>query len=127
MSIFAKSNRRAIAPFVLTLWLFALLVSIAQACGLGDHLELASTASTSLHPNSGDETSPACIQFCADDHPVVTKLKALEESPGGSAPFILAPMPDRRLLASVRWTLTVIVPDPPPGIAVNTRFVRLAL
>jgi len=103
---------------------------MAQACGLGEHVELAGTskvAAAGLHSSPDDETSPACIQFCADDHPVVTKLKAVEESPGGSAPFIPARMPDRRLFASVHGSLTVIVPDPPPGIAVNTRFVRLAL
>ena len=130
MGIFNKTRRKATAPFVLALWTFALLAGIAHACGLGEQLEHAAMGkpvAASPYQASDDGTVPACEQFCADDIPLLTKLKAVEDSPAGSALLITARVSQRYCRASAEAASSVVGPDPPPGIAVNTRFVRLAL
>ena len=131
MAVFNKSRRKAIAPVVLGVWIFALMTSIAHACGLLDQLERVGIQNpipaVAAHESPGDETLPACDKFCADDIPLLTKLKAVEDSPTGSALVIAAPIAPAIWLASAESTSVVHGPDPPPAIAVNTRFVRLAL
>jgi len=131
MGIFNKSRRRAIAPFVLGLWVLALATSMAHACGLVEQFEhagLASPVSTAAaHQAPGEETLPACEQFCADDIPLLSKLKSVEDSPAASAVLVPALASRVWLPAPLRSSSAVAGPAPPPGIAVNTRFVRLAL
>jgi hypothetical protein len=130
MGIFNKSRRRAIAPFVLGLWLFALVSSMAHACGLVDEPEnagLNSTPATVAHEQGSDDTLSACGQFCADDIPLPSKIKSVEDSPAASA-FLVNASFLRLCLPASREPMTAVAgPDPPPAIAVNTRFVRLAL
>ena len=130
MVVFGKRQRKTLAPLVLALWLFALFVSVAHACGLDEHLSQvgqSEAAKVGGHDRSDDGASPACHKFCSDDLPVLAKLKAVQDPPSGQAlmgpPFVgesfqttVAPVPS--LPPS---------PDPPPGIAVYIRFVRLAL
>lgn len=131
MGIFNKSRRRAIAPFVLGLWILALATSMAHACGLADqfeHIVVASPVSAAAaHQAPGDETLPACDRFCADDMPLLSKLKSVEDSPAASAVPVPALASSVWLPAPPRSSSAIAGPDPPPGIAVNTRFVRLAL
>ena len=128
--VFCKRRRKAIAPFILAFWLFSLFVSVAHACGLDDdlgHAARSEAAKVGGHDGSDDGASPACDKFCSDDLPLLAKLKAVQDSPTGQALVVplfvgesfqttVAPVPS--LLRS---------PDPPPGIAVHIRFVRLAL
>jgi hypothetical protein len=130
MVVFRKRRRKFITPFILGLWLFAIFVSVAHACGLDEDLEHAGlnvTANVSGHDGSDDGGSPSCDKFCADDFPLLAKLKVVQDPPTGQAllvptlvgePFQTAAAPVPSLLPSL---------DPPPGIAVNIRFVRLAL
>ena len=37
MMTFGRRRQKAIAPFILALWLFAIFVSVAHACGLDQH------------------------------------------------------------------------------------------
>jgi hypothetical protein len=126
MGFYSKSSRKATAPIVLAMWLFALAVSIAHACGLDhilQHVEPNMPASAVKQVPTGDEL-PACVQFCSDDIPVLGKLKAVEDySPGAAivAPLLLA----QPGLPHVYGVLRGL--DPPPGIAINTHFIRLAL
>ena len=130
MVIFSKSRRRTIAPFLLGLWLFALVSSMAHACGLLDELEhagLDSTAATVAHEEESDETLPACDRFCADDIPLLSKIKSVEDSPAASAVLVDASFLRVCLPPSRESTTAVARPDPLPAIAINTRYVRLAL
>ena len=129
MGFYSRRRRRATTPLVLALWLFALLASIAHACGLdGDfrHAVFNMPAAASAHQAPADSTSPACEKFCADDSALLTKLKAVEDSPAGSAFLVPAPIAGPVAIAA-RLSEPLSGPDPPPGIAINTRFVRLAL
>src|SRR5947207_341476 len=130
MVVFGKRQRKAVTPFILAFWLFAIFVSVAHACGLDEALGNAArseAASIAGHGAPNDGAFPACDKFCADDSPLLAKLKAVQDPPtgqavivptvaGGSFHVTVAPVPS--LLSG---------PDPPPGIAVNIRFVRLAL
>jgi hypothetical protein len=131
MAVFNKSRRKAIAPVVLGVWIFALMTSIAHACGLLDQLEHVGVRNpvpaVAAHESPGDESLPACDKFCADDIPLLTKLKAVEDSPTGSVLVLAASAAHATWLAPAESTSVVNGPDPPPAIAVNTRFVRLAL
>ena len=130
MGIFSRARRRSTTPFVLALWLFALAASIAHACGLGDALDHASVtrpASVAAHQDASVDALPACDQFCTDGTALLTKLKGVEDSPAGSALLAWA-LPSRALIVAPLHAFPPrLGPDPPPGIAINTRFVRLAL
>lgn len=128
--VFCKRRRKAIAPLVLTLWLFAIFVSIAHACGLDEGFAYGAqhqAVNVAGHDTSNDGAPPACAKFCSDDLPILAKIKAVQDPPTGQAlmvpPFVgesfqttVAPLPPLLPLS-----------HPPPSIAVNTRFVRLAL
>ena len=128
--LFSRRYRKSTTPLVLAIWLFALVSSVAQACGFADDVEHAGVnviAVLAAHQDAGEQTSPTCEKFCADDLALVTKLSAVEDSPAGTA--VLAPAPDYAVpvVSATRTSWLLSGPDPPPGIAVNTRFVRLAL
>ena len=129
MSIFTRSRRRATAPLALALWLFALAMSIAHACGVVDQLEHAGIAkavsAVAAHREPSDETLPACDQFCADDTPLLSKLKAVEDSPAVSVVAYLRS--GVGLLSRPLSSSALAESSQPPVIAVNTRFARLAL
>ena len=78
-----------------------------------------------LDKSDGD-TSPACEKFCADDFPLLGKLKAAQDPPTGYAfltPAVAGDISPANAAPVSLWPRSV----PPPIIAVNTRFVRLAL
>jgi len=113
----------------LAVWVFALLASVAHACGLDEALAYADpgVAAQVVGHDGSDSASPACKEFCSDDSPLLAKLKTVQDPPTGSA--VIAPT---LIGASLQTAVTPVSspfsgPDPPPGLAVNTRFVRLAL
>ena len=129
MSCIRARHRRPLAAAALACWLFALGVSIAHACGLdaylGDANEIQSMA---MSGQGGDESSPpGCPRFCADDVPVLAKIKLVQDQ-AGAQPLLVS-------LDSIQPPVTAVpppvsrsrAPQPPPGIAVTIRFVRLAL
>jgi len=130
MAIFNKSRRRVIAPVVLGVWIFALMTSIAHACGLLHQLEHVAVENPVVavagHESPGDETLLACEKFCADDIPLLSKLKSVEDSPAASVPLVVAFGSSVHLPAPASSSPAIAGPDP-PVIAINTRFVRLAL
>jgi len=130
MVFVSRRSRRLTAPFVLALWVFAMLASMAHACGLGEGIEHASLvmpAAFGAHQGLDDETSPACDKFCADYVALLTKLKAIEDSPAGTAFLVSAPASAVPFVVPMRTSEPLSGPDPPPSLAINTRFVRLAL
>lgn len=131
MVVFCKRRRKAIAPFILAFWLFALFVSIAHACGLNEELSgpgQSEVAMVGAHDDgSEDGASPNCDKFCADDFPMLAKLKAVQDPPTGQA--LLVPPLVGESFQTIIGPIPSMLPsaDPPPGISVNIRFVRLAL
>ncbi len=125
-----RSQRRVLAAAVLGFWLFALLISVAHACGLGGELGYSQQIVTVMaggHVQGDDDALPACKQFCADDSPVLAKLNSVQDQPGGHA-MLLPPSLGEPLAARVASAPSLLYRlNPPPGIALNIRFVRLAL
>ena len=122
--------RKPLSAVIAACWLFALVVSVVHACGLDADLGYASQAMamTMSGPGGADDGAPpGCAQFCAENLPLVAKLKLVQDQPSAQ------PMLNSSL--AVEPLLTVVTPvasllrstDPPPAIAVYTRFVRLAL
>jgi hypothetical protein len=129
MSIFSRSRRKSTTPFVLALWLFALAASIAHACGLD---EAFAQAGWGEHASVGRQAPghgalPACDRFCSDDIPLLKSLKAVEDSPAGVALPAPASASSASVVAHPRTIEVRSGSDPPPDLAINTRFVRLAL
>ena len=128
--VFCKRQRKVIAPLVLAFWLFALFVSVAHACGIDEdfgHAGLNKTVNVSEHDGWNDGASPSCDQFCADDFPVLAKLKAVQDPPTGQ-PLIGPSFVGESFQTTVVPIPSLLPsPDPPPGIAVYIRFARLAL
>jgi hypothetical protein len=130
MVIFCKRRRKAVTPFILAFWLFAIFVSVAHACGLDEDLRQAGrneVAKVDVHDRSDDGASRACEKFCADDFPVLAKLKAVQDPPTGLALIVPSLVGESFQIAAAPVLSLLPGPDPPPGIAVNIRFVRLAL
>ena len=130
MGFFCKRRRKVITPFMLALWLFAFFVSVAHACGLEaglGHAGINNTVAVSGHDGSDDGAFPNCDKFCADDFPLLAKLKAVEDPPTGQALLMPAFVNETFHPAATFFHAMSASPDPPPGIAVHIRFVRLAL
>ena len=128
--VFYKRQRKAIAPFILAFWIFALFVSIAHACGLNEDLSSAGQSEAAMvgaHDGSEDCASPACAKFCSDDFPLLAKLKAIQDPPAGQG--LMVPTFVGESFQTVVGPVPSLLPSPghPPGIAVNIRFVRVAL
>jgi hypothetical protein len=96
-----RKLRKVFTGVALGVWLFALFVGIAHACGWvepGMSPVHAAAASTSGH--SSDEGAPVgCEQFCKADVPVVTKVPPQGDQPD-TQPLIVAVNNVRAVLAS---------------------------
>ena len=86
-----RQQCKTITGVALGVWLFALFVGIAHACGWVEPSSApvhAVAANASQH--SSDEGAPVgCEQFCKSDIPVVTKLPPLADQPDAQ-PLIVA-------------------------------------
>jgi len=130
MVIFCRRRRKAIAPWILAFWLFAIFVSVAHACGLDLDLEQVGgsvVAKVDVHDGSDDGVSRACEKFCSDDVPVPAKVKAVQDPPTVQSLLVPTLVGESFQIATAPVPSLLSSPDPPPGIAVNIRFVRLAL
>ena len=130
MALFNAHQRKILTSVTLGCWLFAFFVGVVHACGLDGELgrsQQVVAASIDSQRHGDDDAHPGCEQCCADNLPVLVKLQSVQDQPGGQAlllpPFVVDPLLAR--MASVPSPLHR--PHPPPGIALNTRFVRLAL
>lgn len=128
MTCFHRRQRKTLAAMVVACWLFTLFVGVAHACGLdGDLGHTSPIEAMTKNGHADDGTPPACNQFCANDLPILAKIKLVQDQSSAQSliisllavePIITSGFPVASLFPS---------PDPPPGIAVNTHFVRLAL
>jgi hypothetical protein len=121
---------RVLAAAVLGYWLLALFISIAHACGLGEKVgysEQIVTITTAGQGHTDDGAPPACKRFCADDSAVLPKVKSGQDQPGGDALLVPPPLGEPLLARAASAASLRDRPQLPPAIALNTRFVRLAL
>ena len=129
MSCIRARHRRPLAAAALACWLFALGVSIAHACGLDAYLGDANESqSMAMSGQGGDESSTrGCQRFCADDVPLLAKIKLVQDQ-ASAQPLLVSLRSIEPLVTSAAPTVSPWrAPQPPPGIAVSIRFVRLAL
>jgi hypothetical protein len=129
VKLFRKRRRKMLGLLGLGLWLFALSVSIAHACGLdggGSHAGQAVTGIESFCAHDG--AAPAgCDQSHTDRPAVLAKPQTIQE-PLGEQALLLASVSSQPFLTGVAPVAALLHrPHPSPGIALNTRFVRLAL
>ena len=130
MNVFCKRRRKVLAPLTLAFWLFAIFVSIAYACGLDEdfgHAVQTRMANVGGFDRSHADAFPACEKFCSDDLPVLAKVKAIQDPPTGHALLAPALVGESSQVAVARVPSLSSSPDSPPGVAINIRFVRLAL
>jgi len=130
MVFLSKRRRKGFTPFVMALWLFAIFVSVAHACGLQDSFRQSNPSEGVVCAGAASahgETSPNCDKFCADALPLLTKLGAVQDPSMGDVVLTASVTRESFHACAAPILLPSPSPGPPPGIAVNTRFVRLAL
>jgi hypothetical protein len=131
MALFSALQRKVLTSVTLGCWLFAFFVGVVHACVLNGELgHSQQVVSISIDSQGLDDhdAHPGCEQFCAENVPVLAQASSVAGQSGEQA---LLPSPPRWCVS--RWVSTASPavamhrPHPPPGVALNTRFVRLAL
>ncbi len=123
-----RQQRKTITGVALGVWLFALFVGIAHACGwVEPSIAPVHAVAASASQHSSDEGTPVgCEQFCKSDIPVVTKLPPLGDQPDAQ-PLIVA---DRDIGVAVALPPAFqLAPaaHPPPDVTAYLRFAHLRL
>ncbi len=123
--------RKAVGALCLTVWLFLFAVAVAHACGVlpaePEHAKVSFTLHAPEEPTGNSDGDAGCAKFCADDLPLLTKLTLALDQPDEQAVLVPA-LFGKPLVVGVALIASLPHrPHPPPGIALNTRFVRLAL
>jgi len=126
----ARRHRKPLSALMLGVWLFALFVSTANACmpvfvpGMGTP-EQASNMAADCGEAEHQTPSASCLQFCADDTPVFSKLQLIQDQPGGQ-PLLIS---GSAFVAPPRVPSLAVHQHahPPPGVPVLLRSLRLAL
>jgi len=129
MALLNAHQRKVLTAIALGSWLFAFFVGVVHACGIDAEsglLQQTVSISADSQDQDDEDALPGCEQFCADDLPLLAKLQSVQDQPGGYVlplPSSGAPILARVISASSPLHRRY----PPPGIALITRFVRLAL
>ena len=126
---FRQRQRKTLAAIVVGYWLFAFFVGVAHACGIDEVLGESHALAVTVTDSQGrdDDAAPGCHQFCADDLPMLAKLKTVQDAPTVQAFLVQALWVEPLLTGAAPIASLPHSPDPPPGIDINIRFVRLAL
>jgi hypothetical protein len=125
----ANRRRRAVASLVLGAWMFALVASLAHACGFAEELGIDRPVAAALpeggHGDPEGAAPPGCKQFCGDGISALAKLKTFQDQPNAQTLLPLSWLGEVRPTNAAAPAL--LHPKPTPSLAVNIRFVRLAL
>jgi hypothetical protein len=140
-SIHARRTK-AVARVMVLVWIFGLMVSLANACVLdgggvrvsAHGLDPGVAAASAGHERAGGTSdrgpSPAkaaCLDFCDQAQSTVLKAQASNFPDAAALPMLFVdswPAPPTRAAAAVTFA---VVTDPPPDRAVAIRFLRLTL
>ena len=129
MVLLRQRQRKLVASFALGCWLFAFFVAIVHACTLDGELVDSHHVSTGAtdHQSQGDHPPTACEQFCADAARLAAKSTLFQDQTGEQA-LLLAPTSGAPMVPGIAPVASLPDrPHPPLGIALYTRFLRLAL
>ena len=129
MMLLRPRQCQRIASFALGCWLFAAFVAAVHACAVDGKLVGAhhATKGAPTHHEQSDNSPPGCEQFCTDMvRAPVKSTPVLDQS--GEPALLLAPVLGAPMVTCAAPLTSLLVhPHPPPGIALYTRFLRLAL
>ncbi len=128
MVLFRPRQRRFITLVALGCWLFAFFAGAVNACAVVGELVDAHNITNSTTHHHDDSAAPSdCEQFCANDLLIPAKVKLFEHQPAEQA-FLLVPAAGVPIMSGATPdSLLLDHPDPPPGIALYARFLRLTL
>jgi hypothetical protein len=85
---------------LLGVWLFAIVVSVANACTVQGVHDAADDGMSMLHGHSGDDGAPpACERFCEHDTPLPTKVPSFDDASDGAGAIIFSNAPAIRVVA----------------------------
>ena len=127
MGLFRR-QRKPFTAVVMACWLFALFVSVAHACGFDADQSDATRAMTMSSNGGGTENAPpGCDKFCADDLPVLAKIKSVQDQSSAQALLIFPLSVAPALVGNSRAAIPLRSAHPPEAVSLNIRFVRLAL
>lgn len=133
MFLLRQRQLKTVTSFALGCWLFAFIVAVVQACTLDGVLVGAqhdahqvATGAADHHEEDGVRP-PGCEQFCADEARQAARSTPAQDPPGEQA-LLHAPLLNAAIAIGVTpVALLIDRPHPPSGIALYTRFLRLAL
>ena len=130
MSRFLRRHRKFLTSTVLGVWVFALVVGIANACSWDGVTATPHQPIVAVHAAGGvtdDGMAPGCEEFCSNDVPLLGVLQLVQDQPAGQ-PLVVATPPDLGFLPISAPALRSARPaHPPPGVPLSLRTVRLAL
>ena len=123
-----RRHRKPLSALMLGAWLFALFVGIANACAPTSAPTSPSQRMAITGGDAGDDQQPSasCLQFCADDTPVFSKLQLAPDQPT-CQPLLVANFTSLYIPAATPQVSVVHLAHPPPGVPVLLRSLRLAL
>lgn len=121
--------RKHVTLVALGCWLFAFIIGVVNACDLVGELAASHHVSTgAAHHHENDDATPSgCEQFCANDVAIPAKVKLFEHQSADQALLLAPTLGVTIVTGATSVPLLLDHPDPPPGIALYARFLRLAL
>jgi hypothetical protein len=124
-----KRHRKLLTSAALGVWVLALLVGIANACGWADAFTHSAAAGVAHNAAPQDDNRPFsdCVKLCAEGLPVLAKVQAVQDPPEGQ-PLVVDPGHGVDLWPSSAPALRRLrVAYPPPAAPPLLRFLRLTL
>jgi len=130
MSRLLQRNRKILSATVLGLWMFALFVSIANACSWDGVTAVQHQPAMAGHADADatdHDMDPGCDEFCSNDVPLLSVLQQAQEPLAGQ-PLVVAThyglgiLPFSAPAFRLAWTAR-----PSPGVPLSLRIVRLTL
>jgi hypothetical protein len=124
-------HRKFLTSTTLGLWMFALLVSIANACSWDGVTSVPHTPTVAAHAVDDcmdHGMAPGCDdEFCSNDVPLLSVLQLVQEQPAGQ-PLVIETHLDLGFLPISAPILRLArTAHPSPGVPFSLRIVRLTL
>jgi uncharacterized protein (DUF305 family) len=93
-----RRHRKPLSALLGGAWLFALFVGIANACATTSSPVFGGQGTAMAGDMRDQQPSTNCLQFCADDTPVFSKLQLVPDQPLGHALLIASEIRFRRTM-----------------------------
>lgn len=123
----ARRLRKVLTSAALGVWVFALIVGIANACGWTDAFTAPAAAGVAHDATSHGDEGSDCGKLCAEGIPVLAKVQAVQDPPDGGS-LVVTPAHRSDLWPSSAPGLRRLqATRPPPAAPPFLRFLRLTL